>query len=74
MKQALSLTSGTVFNYAHNIDGDYWQRDQGEEFITLHRVLWQVISMKLTFLSYLKESTITSKREKNLSCIKQPKI
>ena len=28
MKQALSLTSGTVFNYAHNIDGDYWQRDK----------------------------------------------
>lgn len=72
MKKALSLASGTVFNYAHNIDGDYWQRDKGEEFITLHRVLWQVISM--TFLSYLKESTITSKRERNLSCIKQPKI
>lgn len=72
MKQALSLASGTVFNYAHNIDGDYWQRDKGEEFITLNRVLWQVISM--TFLSYLKESTITSKRERNLSCIKQPKI
>lgn len=74
MKQALSLASGTVFNYAHNIDGDYWQRDKGEEFITLHRVLWQVISMKLTFLSYLKESTITSKKERNLACIKQPKI
>lgn len=72
MKKALSLASGTVFNYAHNIDGDYWQRDKGEEFITLNRVLWQVISM--TFLSYLKESTITSKRERNLSCIKQPKI
>ena len=43
MKKALSLASGTVFNYAHNIDGDYWQRDKGEEFITLHIVLWQVI-------------------------------